>query len=100
MRDQCMEPAVEPALMVIGVDPKSAPVEVRERFCIAPDRHPEALADLRRGEGIAEVMLLSHGGRTDFILWCCDPSAASGAVLTFLTRAYGLQLTDWKHFYR
>lgn len=86
--------------MVIGVNPKSAPVEVRERFCIPSDRHAEALAELHRGDGITEVMLLSHGGRTDFILWCCDPSAASNAVLNFLTRACGLQLADWKHFYR
>lgn len=86
--------------MVIGVNPKSAPVEVRERFSIPRDYQLEALKELRCGDGIAEVMLLSHGGRTDFILWCWDPSAASNAVLNFLTRAYGLQLADWKHFYR
>ena len=86
--------------MVIGVNPKCAPLEVRERFCIPPARQAGALSALQSGEGIAEVMLLSHGARTDFILWCCDPSAASGAVLNFLTREYGLQLNDWKHFYR
>ncbi|MGH9522032.1 MAG: hypothetical protein ACRD3E_05840, partial [Terriglobales bacterium] len=91
---------MEPALMVIGVNPRCAPVEVRERFCIPTMRQADALSSLHLGDGIAEVMLLSHGGRTDFILWCNDPSAASGAVLNFLTHEYGLQLNDWKHFYR
>lgn len=91
---------MEPTLMVIGVNPHSAPAEVRERFCIDPGRISEALRKLSCSEGIVEVMLLSHCGRTDFVLWSCDASAASGSVLGFLTRDYGLQLTDWKHFYR
>lgn len=91
---------MEPTLMVIGVNPHAAPVEVRERYRIQQDRQPEALRKLSRADGIAEVMLVSNGDRTDFVLWACDASAASGSVLGFLTREYGLQLTDWKHFYR
>lgn len=90
---------MEPTLMVIGVNPQSAPVEVRERFSIA-DRMTEALRKLAQADGIAEVMLVSCAGRTDFILWASDASTASGSVLGFLTREYGLQLTEWKHFYR
>lgn len=86
--------------MVIGINPKSASVDVRERFSIEATRQTDALTALARGEGISEVMVLSGGERTDFVLWCCDPSAASGAVLNFLTREYGLQLSEWKHFYR
>jgi glutamyl-tRNA reductase len=91
---------MEPTLMVIGLNPHSAPAEVRERFCIGEAQQSEALSKLARAEGITEVMVLSHGGRTDFVLWACDASAASGSVLGFLTREHGLQLTDWKHFYR
>jgi len=86
--------------MVIGVNRHSAPVEVRERFCILDDRRRDAVEKLARTDGIDEVMLLSTGERTEFILWTRDASAASGSVLNFLTSEYGLKLCEWKHFYR
>lgn len=86
--------------MVIGVNHRSAPVEVRERFWIPEDRRRDALEQLVHTDGIDEVMVLSTGERTEFILWTRDASAASGNVLGFLTREYGLKLCEWKHFYR
>ncbi len=86
--------------MVIGVNHRSAPVEVRERFWIAENRRRDALEMLARTDGIDEVMVLSTPERTDFVLWTRDASAASGSVLGFLTREYGLKLCEWKHFYR
>jgi glutamyl-tRNA reductase len=86
--------------MVIGVNHRSAPVEVRERFWIPEDRRRDALEKLVCTDGIDEVLVLSTGECTEFILWTRDASAASGSVLNFLTREYGLQLCEWKHFYR
>jgi glutamyl-tRNA reductase len=86
--------------MVIGVSCGTAPVAIRERFCIREDRRAEALQQLSRSEGIDEVVVLATGQRTEFLLWTRDAFAASGSVLSFLTRDYGLRRDDWGHFYR
>ncbi len=86
--------------MVIGVNYRTAPVVVRERFWISEPRRCEALVQLSRAEGIDEAAVLATCNRTEFILWTRDAATASGSVLNFLTREYGLKLSDWKHFYR
>ena len=86
--------------MVIGVNYRTAPVAVRERFWISEPRRSEALVQLSHAEGIEEVTVLATCNRTEFILWTRDAAAASGSVLNFLTREYGLKLSEWKHFYR
>jgi glutamyl-tRNA reductase len=91
---------VEPCVMVIGVNYHTAPVAVRERFWISEPRRREALVHLSRAEAIDEVAVLATCNRTEFILWTRDAAAASGSVLNFLTREHGLQLCEWKHFYR
>jgi glutamyl-tRNA reductase len=86
--------------MVIGVNHRTAPVAVRERFWISEPRRYEALAQLSRAEAIDEVAVLATCNRTEFLLWTRDAAAASGSVLNFLTHEYGLRLCEWKHFYR
>jgi len=86
--------------MVVGVNYRTAPLAVRERFWISESRRADALTQLARAEGIDEIAVLATCTRTEFILWTRDPSAASGSVLSFLTREYGLRLSEWKHFYR
>lgn len=86
--------------MVIGVNYRTAPVEVRERFWISESRRYEALVRLARAEAIEEIAVLATSNRTEFILWTRDASAAANSVLNFLTTEYGLRLFEWKHFYR
>jgi glutamyl-tRNA reductase len=91
---------LEPTLVVIGVNYRSAPVEVRERFWISESRRYEALVRLARSEAIEEIAVLATSNRTEFILWTRDASLAANSVLNFLTAEYGLRLCEWKHFYR
>jgi len=86
--------------MVIGVNYRTAPVEVRERFWIGPSRRYEALIELSHSPAIDEVVVLATCNRTEFILWTHDASAAASSVLNFLTTNYGLRLCEWKYFYR
>src|SRR5215468_635333 len=86
--------------MVIGLNHRTAPVAVRERFWISESRRLEALAQLERAEGIEEVVVLATCNRTEFLLWASDASLASNSVLRFLSAEYGLKLCEWKHFYR
>lgn len=91
---------MEPTLLVIGVNHRTAPVMVRERFWISEGRRSEALVELARAEGIEEVMVLATCNRTEFLLWANDATLAANSVLRFLTAEYGLKLCEWKHFYR
>src|SRR6202051_4684616 len=50
---------------VLGVNHKTAPVEVRERFAISESRLPEALARLTAMDGIEEGMIVSTCNRVE-----------------------------------
>ena len=91
---------METTLMVIGVNQRTAPVAVRERFWISDDRRYAATVQLSQAEGIEEAMVLATGNRTEFLLWASDPSCAANSVLRLLTAQYGLKMSDWEHFYR
>jgi glutamyl-tRNA reductase len=86
--------------MVIGLNHRSAPVAVRERFWISESRRFEALVQLGRAEGVEEVVVLATCNRTEFLLWASDASLAANSVLRLLSAEYGLKLCEWKHFYR
>ncbi len=58
-------------LYVLGINHRSAPLEVRERVAVAPDRQPDALADLIAQAGVAEAVLVSTCNRP-----CAMPSAS------------------------
>ncbi len=94
------EVPLEPTLAVVGLNFRTSPVAVRERFWISPDRRPEALIQLVRSEGIEEVIALATCNRTEFIVWASDVPAAANSVLRFLTQQYQLKLCEWSHFYR
>ena len=86
--------------MVVGLNHRTAPVAVRERFWISEPRRYEALVQLSRAEGIEEVMVLATCNRTEFFLWANDASLAANSVLRLLSAEYGLKLCEWQHFYR
>ena len=91
---------MEPTLAVIGLNFRTSPVAVRERFWISEPRRYEALHQLVRSEGIEEVIVLATCNRTEFILWASDVPTAANSVLRFLTQEYQLRLCEWSHFYR
>jgi glutamyl-tRNA reductase len=86
--------------MVVGLNYRTAPVGVRERFWISEDRRYQALVQLSQAEGIEEVIVLATCNRTEFLLWANDVTLAANSVMRFLGSEYGLKLCDWKHFYR
>jgi glutamyl-tRNA reductase len=91
---------LEPTLMVVGLNYRTAPVGVRERFWISEDRRYQALIELSRAEGIDEVIVLATCNRTEFLLWANDVTLAANSVMRLLGTEYGLLLCEWKHFYR
>lgn len=90
---------MEPALVVIGLNHRTAPIEVRERFWMSAERQREALSALTRSEGIEEAFVFSTCNRTEFVVWG-EATLAENSVLRFLASKYDLKLCEWKNFYR
>jgi glutamyl-tRNA reductase len=91
---------VEPTLMVIGLNHRTAPLAMRERFCIGENRRYEVLRQLKSAEGIEEVTLICTRCRTEFLVWASEPTLAANSLLQFLSSDCGLKLSEWQHFYR
>ena len=91
---------MEPTLAVIGLNFRTSPLAVRERFWVSSARRPDALQQLVRSEGIDEIIVLATCNRTEFIVWASDAPTAADSVLRFLAQEYQLKLFEWSHFYR
>ena len=90
---------MQPALVVIGLNHKTVPIDIRERFWMSAERRAEALATLSQAEAIDEVFVFSTCQRTEFVVWG-DPTLAINSVLRFLTAKYDLKRSEWNSFYR
>ena len=86
--------------MVIGVNHRTAPLAMRERFWISETRRYEVLRQLEQAEGIEEVVVLATCCRTEFLVWASEPTLAASSLLLFLSAEHGLKLSEWEHFYR
>ena len=86
--------------MVIGLNHRTAPLAMRERFWISENRRYEVLRQLKSAEGIEEVVVLSTCCRTEFLVWASEPTLAANSLLHFLAVEHGLKLSEWEHFYR
>lgn len=91
---------MQPALLVIGLNYRTAPLAMRERFFIGENRRYEVLRQLSTAEGIEEIVVLSIPCRTEFLVWASDATVAANSLLQFFGREHGLKLTEWEHFYR
>jgi glutamyl-tRNA reductase len=91
---------LEPTLMVIGVNHRTAPLAMRERFWIGETKRYEVLRELKNAEGVEEVVVLSTCCRTEFLLWANEPTIAANSLLQFLGARHSLKLSEWQHFYR
>ena len=86
--------------MVIGLNHRTAPLAMRERFWISEKRRYEVLQQLKSAEGVEEVAVLCTRCRTEFLVWASEPTLAANSMLHFLSSDCGLRLTEWQHFYR
>jgi glutamyl-tRNA reductase len=80
---------------VLGVNHKTAPVEVRERFAIPESRLPEALEKLTSMEGIEEGMIVSTCNRVEIFA----RSQNSHCDLQKFVRSYfGLRTGEYENY--
>lgn len=52
-------------MVVVGVNFRTAPVEVREKFAVVPERLAEALQELNQTRGVLECVIVSTCNRTE-----------------------------------
>ncbi|WP_166251713.1 glutamyl-tRNA reductase [Marinobacter salicampi] len=76
------------ALLTLGINHRTAPVELRERIAFTPERMAEAFSELRVASGASEAAILSTCNRTELYLAGDDDCAA--AVLRWLSGFHGL----------
>lgn len=90
---------MEPTLVVVGLNHRTAAVEVRERFWMNGCRQAEVLSMLSQAEGIEEVLVFSTCNRSEFVVWG-DATLAVNSILRLLTAEYDLKRSEWNSFYR
>lgn len=91
---------VDSSLVIVGLNSRTSPSGVRERFWMDDIARSEVAATLARSEGISEVVVLLGDARIEYIVWADDPSDAATSILQVLSQRFGLKLCEWEHFYR
>jgi len=76
---------------VLGISHHNAPLEVREKLAFAPERQPEALAELAGQPGVSEAVLVSTCNRTEVYCMAEDPAGARSWLCAAAERL-GLQV--------
>jgi glutamyl-tRNA reductase len=79
-------------LSVIGVNHRTASVEVREKLAVSDAVLPQALRELAESPGVDEVALLSTCNRTE--IYSIIDNAEQRTVASWLGRFHGMQLSD------
>jgi len=75
-------------LLLVGMNHRTAPVEVRERLNIPESRLAAAVSDLVRREGILEGLILSTCNRVEFIVSAAEGLDAEACLRQFLAEYY------------
>ena len=76
------------SLVVVGINHRTAPVEVRERVVFEPARIPEALQQLRNLPDVQETVIVSTCNRTE--LYCVAENIGQAELGEWLQRYHGL----------
>ncbi len=75
-------------LTVFGVNHRSAPVSIRERLALPPERLGEALEQLLAEPGVEEALVLSTCNRLE--VYCARSEEDPDLPLAWLERFYGV----------
>lgn len=87
-------------LLCLGLNHKTAPVEVRERFAVGSNKLGDAAGELAALAEVSEGVVVSTCNRTEFYLAAPDAAAAIRLLEERLARREGLAPEVAAHFYR
>jgi glutamyl-tRNA reductase len=86
-------------LALIGINHRTAPVEVRERMHIPESRQREAVSDLIHREGIREGLILSTCNRVEVVTSAEDRVDAEPIIRQFLAEHHHFELAPYQRFF-
>jgi len=86
-------------LTLVGINHRTAPVEVRERMHIPESRLAQALSDLIHREGIREGLILSTCNRVEVMTSAEDRVDAEPIIQQFLADHHRFELGSYQRFF-
>jgi glutamyl-tRNA reductase len=87
-------------LTLVGMNHRSASLELRERACFAEDDLPAALARIRESTGADEAVILATCNRVEILTRAKDGPSVAGEIRAFLAKERGLDdVTIDRHVY-
>jgi glutamyl-tRNA reductase len=86
-------------LALIGINHRTAPVEVRERMHIPESRLAQAVSDLIHREGIREGLILSTCNRVEVMTSAEDSVDAEPIIQQFLADHHQFELGPYQRFF-
>ncbi len=90
-----------PDIVIVGVNHRSAPVEVRERLALADGRLDEAHRRLLGFDPVKETVLVCTCNRVEVIAYADDVSVANDCITQFLAEEHGMPPEQFEsHLYR
>ncbi|MDQ7017036.1 MAG: glutamyl-tRNA reductase [Gammaproteobacteria bacterium] len=84
------------SLLALGLNHKTASLEIRERVAFAPDTLQQALNSLKQVQGVREAAIVSTCNRTE--LYCCLNGDSSQAVINWFHQYHNIdaeQITSY-----
>jgi len=86
-------------LLLVGMNHRTAPVEVRERMNISEARLGTAVSDLVRREGILEGLIISTCNRIEVIASAPDQADGEPPLRQFLADYYQCDLNAYQGYF-
>ena len=85
-------------LVLVGLNHRTAPVEVRERLSFDESRLTAAVAQLIRREGILEALIVSTCNRVEVAISARDLTQAEPIVRDFLSHYHRHDANEYEHY--
>lgn len=86
------------SLITIGINHKTAPLDLRERLAFTPQSLPEALLSLKKLEHVEEASILSTCNRTE--IYCVTSRDNDQAIIKWFSQFHGVDENQIKeHLY-
>ena len=86
------------SLITIGINHKTAPLDLRERLAFTPQSLPEALLSLKKLEHVMEASILSTCNRTE--IYCVTSRDNDQAIIKWFSQFHGVDENQIKeHLY-
>ena len=85
-------------LVLVGINHRTAPVEVRERLSFHHSRLAAALSELVRREGVLEALILSTCNRVEVAICARDQVEADPIIRNFLTDYHHYEVNAYDRY--